>query len=324
MSESVPADLEAMGKPLRELQDAFARQADAWRPALWRYCLRLTGSPWDAEDLVQEALTRAFARLTGFWQPLDARAYLFRVASNAWIDEQRRGRQPLEELDPETLPHPHPQADTAETWSAMEALVGLLPPRQRVIVLLVDVFDFTAREVAAMIGSTEGAVRAALHRARTVLASMRESGAQARGEPAVDVATGLRPPTPLVARYLDAFNSRDPDAVAALLSEDVTSVLVGVAEEQGLDVVRRNSLSDWAKDPPMWAEAGRLDGRDVVFVYFGTSEDERALAWIITLETEDGRITRMFNYCFCPDLLAYAAAGLAVPTSLYGYRVPPA
>lgn len=314
-----PTDtLQGLGKPLRELRKHFEDIAEPLRPALWRYCLRLTGSPWDAEDLVQETLARAFARLPHLWQPLEPRPYLFRIATNAWIDALRRQRLRLDRLEEAlAVPDEATSADLAGTWAAMETLVALLPPRQRVVVLLTQVFDFTAREVADMLGSSEGSVKAALHRARAAL----QAGA-APDAPA-PVRAQVAPSSPVVARYLDAFNRRDPDAICALLAEGVDSDNVGVGGELGAEYTRKYSLTDWAADPqPMWAELGELDGREVVFVYFRTPEHERALAWLITLDVAGERIAALRNYCFCPDLVRYAADRLGVPTSLYGYRFP--
>ena len=84
-------DLQEFAPSVREVHDRFVEATERHRPALWDYCLRLTGSPWDAEDLVQETMLRAFARLSHVWQPLrDGRAYLFRIASNTWIASLRR------------------------------------------------------------------------------------------------------------------------------------------------------------------------------------------------------------------------------------------
>ena len=94
------SSLDAIVDPLRNLREQFLLLTEPHRPALWRYCLHVTGSPWDAEDLVQDTLLRAFARLGHFWQPIDnPRAYLFRIASNTWIDTLRRGKVQLDALD---------------------------------------------------------------------------------------------------------------------------------------------------------------------------------------------------------------------------------
>jgi len=69
----------------------FLENYEPLRPALYRFCRYLSRSPWDAEDLVQDTLARAFATLGGLHEPpRDRRAWLFRVASNLWIDQIRR------------------------------------------------------------------------------------------------------------------------------------------------------------------------------------------------------------------------------------------
>ncbi|HLN62934.1 MAG TPA: RNA polymerase sigma factor, partial [Symbiobacteriaceae bacterium] len=118
------ATLEELESPLRQLRQRFEDLTEPCRPDLWRYCLRLTGSPWDAEDLVQETLARAFARMAQYWQPLEARPYLFRIATNTWIDARRRARLPLDELDAQ-VPAPT-TPDPSATLAAMEFLVTLL------------------------------------------------------------------------------------------------------------------------------------------------------------------------------------------------------
>src|SRR5204863_2032406 len=71
----------------------FSQSFEPMRPDLYRYCRHLTRSPWDAEDLAQDAMTRAFVTLGQMGEPpANPRAWLFRVASNLWIDEVRRRR----------------------------------------------------------------------------------------------------------------------------------------------------------------------------------------------------------------------------------------
>jgi RNA polymerase sigma factor (sigma-70 family) len=94
MSEKTAIEL--MEANIREIRKQFEAMVAAHRPALWRYCHRLTGSAWDAEDLAQETLAKAFARLAYFWQPLEGKAYLFRIATNTWIDSHRRAKLPTD------------------------------------------------------------------------------------------------------------------------------------------------------------------------------------------------------------------------------------
>lgn len=215
------AHLHDLSKPMREMRKPFLELVEPHRQRLWKYCLRLTGSPWDAEDLFQETMAKAFSRLAFFWQPLEARPYLFRIASNAWIDEVCRHRTVPEDL--EELPQPSlADPDQAEVREAMETLIGLLPPRQRVAVLLVDVFDFTAAEVGAMLGLTEGAVRAVLHRARTTL---RTQGPAVPGWEPQRLSVQARH---VVDRFIDAFNRRDPEGIVALMDVGASAENLGV------------------------------------------------------------------------------------------------
>lgn len=309
-------NLQELGKPVRDLHDHFAAVTEPVRPALWRYCLRLTGSAWDAEDLVQETLLKAFAKLRQYWQPLDAKSYLFRIATNAWIDIQRKARLLTTELDETYEGAIAPAVDPGERLAAMEALVTTLPPRQRVVLLLTDVFDFTAAEVAAMIGTTEGAVKAALHRARTSLRGLTAATARAR--------QAARAPNALLQQYMDAFNRRDPDAIAALFHEEAVAELPGVAEEMGLAEMRKNSLRETFLDPRnMWAIYGEVDGAEVVGILFENQPGLWSLGWVIRLEEVAGRFVRMRSFYFSPELIERAAEQLQVQSHSNGYRYIP-
>src|SRR5690606_3165397 len=88
-----PPDLEALSGDARRNWHSFLLVYEPLRPELYRYCRYLTRSPWDAEDLAQDALARAFATLSRMGHaPPNPRAWLFRVASNLWIDRVRRER----------------------------------------------------------------------------------------------------------------------------------------------------------------------------------------------------------------------------------------
>jgi RNA polymerase sigma factor (sigma-70 family) len=316
---SLEGSLEQLSEPLRAMRLQFETVLEPYRPVLWAYCHQLTGSAWDAEDLVQQTMMKAFANLPNLWQPVNPRAYLFRIASNAWIDHVRReGGMEFQEYSE------HPDIREAEgmeakvaTRAAMSRLIELLPPRQRIVLLLCDTLDFRAGEVAAMLGTTEGAVKAALHRARCTLARAEEPAAPHRTG-AIDTGALMHP---VVDRYIDAFNARDADAIAALLDEDAVVSIVGSAEELGREAIRSSSLSEWAADPrEQWARAGLLDGRPVIFVFYRTGEYEEALAWISTLDVQADRIHAQRIYYFCPELTRYAAEQLAMPAVTHGYQ----
>ncbi|MBC7976263.1 MAG: RNA polymerase sigma factor, partial [Myxococcales bacterium] len=83
-----------LGRLSEEVKSSWQRFLDtfeALRPDLYRYCRYLTRSPWDAEDLVQDAMARGFVTLgTLFHELASPRAWMFRVATNLWIDRTRR------------------------------------------------------------------------------------------------------------------------------------------------------------------------------------------------------------------------------------------
>ena len=102
---AVAGPSEALAGAVGESWRSFLQSCEALRPELYRYCRYLTRSPWDADDLVQDTLARAFVTLGCLHQNLEnPRAWLFRVASNVWLNRVRAQRE---------LPHPAPLGDAA-------------------------------------------------------------------------------------------------------------------------------------------------------------------------------------------------------------------
>jgi len=306
-------DLQALGDASRELRVAFERAIAEHRTALWRYCLRLTGSAWEAEDLAQETVLKGLGALYRFGQALQPRAYLFRIASNTWIDQQRRVRPELDLEIAEEIPADNTLERAVELSDAMQVLVTALPPRQRVVLLLVDAFGFAAKEVAAMLRITEGAAKAMLHRAREALR-------RARTSPASSQSTRTPTPPAVVAAYLDAFNRRDPDALAALFDPGATNYIVGDWEEHGVETMKQYSLAFWKAEPRLErAEYRHLLGRDVVVVTTRLPDGSLALWSVIELELGAERVLGHRWYFFCPEFLEHAAAQLGMPAVHHGY-----
>lgn len=137
---------------------------------LKRYCLAKAGSAWDADDLLQESLFKAYRWHTRFPDREMTKPFLFRIASNAWIDICRSRK-----LQPQVGQLDEQQIASYDEWSrwdvreALELLADRLEPRQVVLVLLIDVFHFTAKETGKLFGQSEGSMKAALKRARTRL-----------------------------------------------------------------------------------------------------------------------------------------------------------
>lgn len=310
-------NLEALGSPTREVRKAFEENIANYRPVLWRYCLKLTGSPWDAEDLAQETILKAFALVPFYYQEIVPKAYLFRMATNTWIDQCRRARVPLDSIEEimETISDQH-APDPIEVRSSIEYLITVLPPRQRVVILLSDVFDFTAREVAEMISTTEGAVKAILHRARTTL---KKSKMEEVNRPQDSTLVELEHHF-IVDAYIEAFNKRDVDAIAALLDEGALVDIVGVTHERGRETIRKYSLEHTAQSAEsLRAEASMLWGEPVVLVFTRPEQKPEGLSWVIRLETTMESIFGTREYYFCPELLTMAAEELGVPAYTNGY-----
>jgi RNA polymerase sigma-70 factor (ECF subfamily) len=143
------------------LKTTWQRFLDAFeplRPELYRYCRYLTRSPWDAEDLLQDAFARGFVTLGCMTQDVpNPRAWLFRVASRLWIDRTRRMREEPGDV-PETASFGEPRA----TREAAGTLISRLSPQERAAVVLKDGFDLSLEEIFETLSTTAGAVKAAL------------------------------------------------------------------------------------------------------------------------------------------------------------------
>jgi RNA polymerase sigma-70 factor (ECF subfamily) len=103
------------------LKFRLLERCEPLRPELYRYCRYLTRSPWDAEDLVQDTLARAFVALGCVHQEIEnPRAWLFRVASNQWMNHRRHVRAVPSDLvaqEPPAPPAPEPQASREAAWT---------------------------------------------------------------------------------------------------------------------------------------------------------------------------------------------------------------
>ncbi|NIO39566.1 MAG: sigma-70 family RNA polymerase sigma factor, partial [Burkholderiales bacterium] len=229
-------------------RDAFSALAEPHRLELQAHCYRMLGSAQDAEDLVQETLLRAWRRLDTYAGRAPFRAWLYKIATNACLDVlDRRPKRTLpvakvEASDPgEPLappisepiwlePYPdellaasdsNPEAryDARESISlAFLTALQVLPPRQRAIVILRDVLDWRAREVAESLDTTVSAVNSALHRARTTLAKHY----QTRDVEGIKSAPADDALSTLLDRYVRAWERAEIDTLISLLTEEVT------------------------------------------------------------------------------------------------------
>jgi RNA polymerase sigma-70 factor (ECF subfamily) len=204
------------------------------RSELTGYCYRMLGSPFEAEDAVQETFIRAWRGFERFEGRAALRSWLYRIATNVCLDmlsgRERRARpmdlgparEPVE-ANLNTLPEatwiqPTPDPDPAEVAVSRDtirlafvAALQHLPPRQRAVLILCEVLRWKAAEVAELLETSVASVNSALQRARATLAT-----------------ANLHSPDPgevdqeLLSRYVAAFEAYDIDALTSLIHEDAT------------------------------------------------------------------------------------------------------
>jgi RNA polymerase sigma-70 factor, ECF subfamily len=203
-------------------EQAFRGLVEPYRHALEVHCYRMLGSIQDAEDLAQETLLRAWRALDRFEPHVQFQTWLYRIATNACLDElKRRPRRP-ELIDPfpdqpvreAEAPLYDPEARYALREGMELALVRAiqqLPGRQRPVLIFRDVLGWSAPEVAELLESTVASVNSALQRARATIEEHLPA----------PQASALEPDErQLLGRYIDAFERDDVEGLVALLRED--------------------------------------------------------------------------------------------------------
>jgi RNA polymerase sigma-70 factor (TIGR02960 family) len=247
---------------------AFQQLVGPYQRELQVHCYRILGSVADAEDALQETLVTAWQALGQFEGRASIRTWMYRIATTRCLNMLRAAsRRPamtlsadveppepsrlgevvwlepypdllLEEL-PDAAAGPEARYEARESMSlAFVTALQLLPPRQRAALILRDVLDFPASEVAAMLDTTEQSVTSALRRARATVT---------RELPSPDA----QPPPPnsaaeqeLVARLVEAFDTADVNGIVALMTEDA-----------------------WLRMPPVPLE---YQGRELIAGFFAT------------------------------------------------------
>ena len=207
-------------------------QLEQHRAELKAYSYRMLGSPFEAEDAVQETFLRAWRSFERFEGRAALRSWLYRIATNVCLDmisgRERRARpmdlgparEPIEanlNTRPEVtwlqpIPTPDEVAESRETVRlAFVAALQHLPARQRAVLILCEVLRWKASEVAELLETSVASVNSALQRARATL----ETADVLDTAPTVEEADA-----DLLARYVEAFEAYDMDALTALIKED--------------------------------------------------------------------------------------------------------
>jgi RNA polymerase sigma-70 factor (ECF subfamily) len=151
----------------------FAAVVNEHWTAVYRLLYSLTGNPHDTEDLTQETFLRALKRLDTFRPGTRMRAWLLRIASNAFFDlcrkRQRLPIDPLSEDPPGSAPPPGHAQETAEQCDLVKAALEELSELTRLVFHLRVQEDLSFREIAELAGTSEQAARWHMHHARTKL-----------------------------------------------------------------------------------------------------------------------------------------------------------
>jgi RNA polymerase sigma-70 factor (ECF subfamily) len=276
---------------------AFLETIAQLRPRLHRYCARMSGSVMDGEDIVQDALFQAYRKLETFDETRPLAPWLFRIAHNQCIDFlRRRGvRQDAENLaiaDDAVLPSDPPGPDLGR---AVERLVLTLPPKERACVLLKDVFDYSLEEIAELVVSTVGGVKAALNRGRSKLAP--------QPEPAV-ARTPTAETSQLLHLYVERFNRRDWDGLRELISADARLL---VADRFSGRLIDSPYFSRYELKSAWRMAVGTVDGEPVIISF-----DQGPTGWVpravVRLECADGTIIGLRDYTHCRWMIPAATS----------------
>lgn len=243
----------------------FTLQAESYRRELLIHCYRMVGSLEDAEDLVQETMTRAWQAQHTFEGRGSLRAWLYRIATNLCLNtlkQRARRTLPIARQAATTLDEPIPadlnepiwlepfpdsllatqSSDPAAHYALREQislafliLLHQLPPRQRAVLILRDVLGWSAQEVADLLELTVAAVKSALFRARTTLAKLQMTAAY-QDRP-LDLADGQL--ATRLAQYVQAWETANIDALVQLLKGDATFSMPPIpAWYQGRETIR--------------------------------------------------------------------------------------
>jgi len=236
---AIPTDVPA------EIPGDLEATLERYRSELTGYCYRMLGSTFEAEDAVQDTFLRAWRSFDRFEGRSAVRSWLYRIATNVCLDAlngRKRRERPIDmgpassadralpdPLSEEIWVEPIPDAavvpaggDPADVAVARESIrlafvaaLQHLPPRQRAVLILREVLRWRADEVAELLDTSVPSVNSALQRARATLSTKEFSD----GDPIDPIDDEQKA---LLARYVDAFERYDMDALTALLHEDAT------------------------------------------------------------------------------------------------------
>ena len=328
-----PLEVRRLAAARRGNSREFGELAEPYRRELRVHCYRILGSLHDAEDMVQETMVRAWKRLNTYEERASFRAWLYKIATNVCLDQldQRRRRakrllpnyirspaDPTKPIEPPTteipwlepLPdewladssavNPETRYSTQESISlAFLVTLQLLPPRQRAVLILKDVLDWSASEIADLLDSTTSSVNSALHRARGTL-SKNYHGLKSHVATAMDTDEQTRR---ALEKYMQAWQTADVNGLVALLKKDATLSMPPspswYAERENIGTFAANTVfADEGMFPGMASERWKLlpvqaNGQPGAAVYQHMENGEYHPFGVHVLTCEQGKITQI-------------------------------
>ena len=255
---------------------ALEQHFEQHRVELRAYCYRMLASPFEADDALQETFIRAWRAYDKFEGRSTVRSWLYRIATNVCLDMLRSGERRARPMDlgparepvatnlnalPETTwLEPVPDAlvvadgDPADVAVARDsvrlafvAALQHLPPKQRAALILCEVLQWKASEVAELLESSVASVNSALQRARATL----ESTSATSSATSADLGPSERE---LLARYVKAFEAYDVQALTALIHEDATQSM----PPYDLWLAGRDDIFTWWFGPGIGCKGSRV------------------------------------------------------------------
>jgi RNA polymerase sigma-70 factor, ECF subfamily len=284
-----------------------ASELEQYRRELTAYCYRMLGSPFEAEDAVQDTFVRAWKSLDRFEGRAALRSWLYRIATNVCLDllsgRERRAR-PMD-LGParepvasnlnalpevtwiEPIPDPADVAVEKDTIRlAFVAALQHLPARQRAVLILCEVLRWKASEVAELLDTSVASVNSALQRARATLESADLSEAPKPEEADPE----------LLDRYVKAFEAYDMEALTALIHEDATQSMPPF----DLWLRGRDDIFEWWYGPGIGCQGSRViptvaaNGSPAFGQYKPSDSGTGFEPWALqVLELSEGRIVEL-------------------------------
>lgn len=298
-------------------EDAFNSLIEQHRHELIVHCYRVFGSIQDAEDMVQETILRAWQRLETFADRGTFRSWLYRIATNICLDtlRKRTKQESIEEPDAssseelvldesiwvDALPNKFISelvADPEATYTQQESValafvrvLQILPPRQRSILILRDVLNWRASEVADLLNITGSSVTSALHRARVTMKNNYGKQTSSLSDTEHNA---------MLTQYIEAWQNADVDQLVSLLKDDAIFGMPPQASWLSIAFIRKTlSQTLFAGSAKGRWQMHRIEANNQLAFAIYHRDDEKShydFFGIQVLTIDETKIARVDNY----------------------------